>query len=420
MTERDGSLFATMYKRPTERGLFHGVTPSSAEVLAEFARQLLKANFCETMARRHLRAALHVAVWGEQNGIALRTLSADEAKAFVEHATRCRCRCVIAGSSAGWPKRRRRRALTSLRVFRAFLHTGTVGPWEGDPPVLPPLVREFRAWLAAHRGLTISTIRDYGRWAGVALSSLGNDPSMYTPRMIRRFMTACWREQAPWAIDRLARVLRHFIAFLSTRGLCDVDLEGAVPRIRINRAAPPPFVLTSKDFRRTLRSVKDSLRDHAMLLLMFRLGLRGSDVSGLRLDDVRWRDGTVLVSGKNRREELLPLPQDVGDALLAYLRDERPRSYSAHVFLRKRAPHTPIDRSAVIVMRIAAMKKAGVQLPESHAHIIRHSVATDILRTKVPLSALQHLLRHQRISTTGTYCHVDQAVLRSICQRWPR
>ncbi len=412
-------MFATMYKRPTERGLFHSVTPSSAEVLAEFARQLLRANFCETMARRHLRAALHVAVWAEQNGIALRVLTADEAKAFVEHATRCRCRCVIAGSSAGWPKRRRRRALAALRVFRGFLHTGTVGSWEGDPPVQPPLVSDFQMWLAAHRGLTASTVREYGRWAGIALASLGNDPSIYTPLMIRRFMTACWRKQAPWNIETLARVLRHFIAFLSAHGLCDVDLEGAVPRIRISRAAPPPFVLTSNDFKRTLKAARDSLRDQAMLLLMFRLGLRGSDVAGLRLDDVRWRDGTILVSGKNRREELLPLPQDVGDALLVYLRNERPRSDSARVFLRQRAPHTPIKSGAAIAVRIRAMKKAGIRLPESRAHIVRHSVATDILRTKVPLSALQQLLRHRRLSTTGTYCHVGQAVLRSVCQRWP-
>src|SRR5690606_32376724 len=156
-----------------------------------------------------------------------------------------------------------------------------------------------------------------------------------TPSMIRRFVTASWREQTPTSIEVIVRVLRHFIAFLSTRELCDVDLAGALPTLRINRPAPPPFVLTTKDFKRTLRTTNGRLRDRAMLLLMFRLGLRGSDVAGLRLDDVNWQDGTILVSGKNRREELLPLPQDVGDTLLAYLRDERPRTECAHVFLRE-------------------------------------------------------------------------------------
>jgi site-specific recombinase XerD len=264
------------------------------------------------------------------------------------------------------------------------------------------------------------TARQYGRWAGVAISSLGENPSKYTSPMIRRFVTACWRKQTPVSIEAIVRVLRHFIAFLSTRGLCDVDLEGALPRLRINRPAPPPFVLTMKDFRRTLKTADGRLRDRAMLLLMFRLGLRGSDVAGLRLHDVHWQDGTILVSGKNRREELLPLPQDVGDALLAYLRDERPRTESAHVFLRERAPHTAIGRSAINMMRRSAMERAGVQLPNTRAHLTRHSVATDLLRTSVPLSALQHLLRHRLISTTGTYCHVGQAVLRSVCQRWPK
>jgi site-specific recombinase XerD len=238
--------------------------------------------------------------------------------------------------------------------------------------------------------------------------------------MIRRFVTASWREQTPTSIEVIVRVLRHFIAFLSTRGLCDVDLAGALPRLRINRPAPPPFVLTTKDFKRTLRTTDGRLRDRAMLLLMFRLGLRGSDVAGLRLDDVNWQDGTILVSGKNRREELLPLPQDVGDTLLAYLRDERPRTESAQVFLRERAPHTPLGRSAIIQMRRGAMKRAGIHLPDTRAHLTRHSVATDVLRTSVPLSALQHLLRHRLVSTTGTYCHVGQAVLQSICQRWPK
>jgi len=419
MREPGRSPFAAMYKRRFEIELFHGMTPSSVEVLAEFGRQLANADFCMTMARRHLRAALHVAVWAEESGIALRTLSTGEAKAFVEHATRCRCRCVIAGSSAGWPKRRRRRALAALRVFRAFLHTGTVGPWVGDPPVLPPLVSDFQTWLVAHRGVTAGTARQYGRWAHVAVASLGELPSKYTPTMIRRFVTACWRAQTPASIEAIVRVLRHFIAFLSTRGLCDVDLEGALPRLRINRPAPPPFVLTTKDFKRTIRVVDGRLRDRAALLLMFRLGLRGSDVAGLRLDDLNWDQGTILVSGKNRREEVLPLPQDVGDALLAYLQEERPRTESAHVFLRERAPHTPVGRSAIIQMRRCAMKRAGVRLPDTRAHLTRHSVATDVLRTTVPLSALQHLLRHRLISTTGTYCHVDQAVLRSVCQRWP-
>ncbi len=419
MTEpQRGTPFEALYKRPFVIRQFHNVTPSSAAVLAEFARQLLAANFCGTTARAHLRGALHVAVWAKKNGITLRSLNADDARAFVEHAVRCRC--IEAGSTARWLKRRRRKVLAALHVLRGFLHTGGVGPWEGDRPALPPLVSDFQTWLVAHRGVTPATARQYGRWAGVAISSLGENPSEYTPLMIRRFVTASWRIQTPASIEVIVRVLRHFIAFLSTRGLCDVDLEGAVPRLRISRRAPPPFVLTRKDFERTLKAAESRLRDRAMLLLMFRLGLRGSDVAGLRVDDVNWQDSTILVSGKNRREELLPLPQDVGDALLAYLRDERPRTDSAHVFLRERAPHAPIGRTGIIVMRRGAMERARIRLPDTRAHITRHSVATDILRTSVPLSALQHLLRHRLISTTGTYCHVGQAVLRSVCQRWPK
>lgn len=417
--EHGKSPFTALFKRPMVVRLFHGVTPSSGSVLAEFVRQLVAANFCSKTAHAHARGALHVTVWAEQNGIRLRSLSAGAAQAFVKHAVRCRCHCVVAGTPSGLTKDRRRAALAALHVFRGFLQTGRIGPWEGDPPELSPLVRDFQTWLVGHRGVTPATARQYGRWAGVAIASLGEDPSEYTPLTIRRFVTACWRTQTPVSIEVIIRVLRHFIAFLSARSLCDVDLEGALPRLRISRPTPPPFVLTKKDFERTLKVVEGRLRDRAMLLLMFRLGLRGSDVVGLRLDDVNWQDGTILVSGKNRREEVLPLPQDVGDALLAYIRDERPRTGSEHVFLRERAPNAPIGRTGVIVMRRSAMERAGIRLPDTRAHITRHSVASDILRTSVPLSALQHLLRHRTISTTGTYCHVGQAVLRSVCQRWP-
>src|SRR5688572_6716781 len=111
MTERGESPFAPLYKRPFVIRQFHTITPSSVTVLVEFARQLLAANFCRTTARAHLRGALHVAVWAKNNGIALSSLSADDAAAFVKHAVRCRC--VEAGSTARWPKRRRRKVLAA-------------------------------------------------------------------------------------------------------------------------------------------------------------------------------------------------------------------------------------------------------------------------------------------------------------------
>lgn len=418
MTKVSGSPIATLYKRSFVVRQFHSVPPASAALLTGLARQLLAAGFCQTTARAHLRGALHVAVWAKRNGIVLRSLSAADADVFVEHAVRCRC--IEAGSSARWAKRRRRKVRAGLRVLRGFLHTGAVGPWGGDPaPARAPLIRDFEAWLTAHRGLTVGTVRHYAQLAAFATASIGMKPAAYTPLMIRRFVMSCWKGKSPSSLEVVVRVLRHFIAFLSARGLCDVDLEGALPRIRSSRPAPPPFVLTRRDLDRTLDAGGSRQRDRALLLLMFRLGLRTSDLAGLRLGDVNWRNGTILVSGKNRREERLPLPQDVGDALLAYLRKERPRRDCPFVFLRTRAPHAPIGRTGIAVMRRAAMERAGIKLPQTRTHLTRHSVASDILRTAVPLAALQRLLRHRRISTTGTYCHVDQAVLRSVCQPWP-
>lgn len=362
--------------------------------------------------------ALHVAIWAQENRVSLRRFSADDAKVFADHAVRCRC--VKAGGKARWPTRRRHKILQRLRVFRAFLDTGVVGgAWQGDPVELPPIVRAFESWLVAHRGLSATTVSDYVRYASIVVSSIGTRPADYTPLIIHRFVRRSWRTQTPSSIPIVGRVLRHFIRFLVARGLCQLDLEGAVPRTRTVRPAPPPFVLTKNDFDRTLQTAKANPRDRAILLLLFRLGLRTSDVARLQIDDIRWRDGAILVSGKNKREELLPLPQDVGDALLTYLRSGRPRVDSAFVFLRTRAPHAPIGRTGIAVMRRTAMQRARIELPATRVHLTRHSVATDVLRASVPLPALQRLLRHRRISTTGSYCHVGQTLLRSVCRRWP-
>ena len=418
MTERSESPISALYKPSTVITQLHRLPPRTVAVLAEFARQLQVAKYCEAVARAHLMGALHVAIWAHENRVSLRRLSADDAKAFIDHAVRCRC--VKAGGKARWPTSRRHKVLQRLRIFRAFLETGVVGgAWPGDPVKLPPIVRGFETWLVAHRGLSATTVSEYVRHASIVASSVGTRPADYTPLTIHRFVRRSWRTGTPSSIPIVARVLRHFIRFLVARGLCRVDLEGAVPRMRTVRPAPPPFVLTKKDFERTLQAVKGNPRDRAILLLLFRLGLRTSDVARLRADDIHWRDGTILVSGKNKREELLPLPQDVGDAVLAYLRSSRPRVDSVYMFLRTRAPHAPIGRTGVAVMRRTAMQRARIKLPTTRAHLTRHSVATDVLRTSVPLHALQRLLRHRRVSTTGSYCHVGQALLRSVCRRWP-
>lgn len=163
------------------------------------------------------------------------------------------------------------------------------------------------------------------------------------------------------------------------------------------------------------------LRDHAILLLLSRLGLRAGDVVAMALDDIDWSRGTLRVRGKSHRESALPLPQDVGDALLAYFERGRPKSTSARVFLTVNAPTRPFASSSTIsdVVRFALLR-AGIRNPPSRgAHLLRHSAATAMLRAGGSLETIATVLRHRSPQTTAYYAKVDVAMLQQIAQPWP-
>jgi site-specific recombinase XerD len=156
-----------------------------------------------------------------------------------------------------------------------------------------------------------------------------------------------------------------------------------------------------------------------VLLLIARLGLRASDVSGLKFADLRWRDGELVVSGKNRKETRLPLPQEVGEAILHYLKHGRPHIANDHVFITAVAPFAPILHFAVSGTVERALHRTGINSPTRGAHLLRHSVATSLLREGVSLPAIGELLRHASIETTKTYAKVDFALLKEVAMPWP-
>jgi integrase len=160
-------------------------------------------------------------------------------------------------------------------------------------------------------------------------------------------------------------------------------------------------------------------RDHAIILLMARLGLRGSDIVGLRCPDIHWQDATLIVSGKSRRETRLPLPQDVGDALLHYLESARPPVDIDRVFITAMAPWGPLSRSVIRQTAARAITRAGVRAPAAGARMFRHSAATMMLRQGASLQTIGDILRHTSIETSAHYAKVDLALLRQVARPWP-
>jgi integrase/recombinase XerD len=216
--------------------------------------------------------------------------------------------------------------------------------------------------------------------------------------------------------------LRSLLGFLHADGTLAVSLSTAVPSVAARRLAGLPRPLTASEVRALLeacdRRTTVGRRDYAMVVLLSRLGLRSGEVARLALDDIDWRAGEIVVSGKGSRIERLPLPADVGEAVAGYLRRGRPASAQGRtVFVRVRAPHRGLSSGGVTQAVFAAGQRAG--LGAVYAHRLRHSAATAMLAGGAPLAEIGQVLRHRRVLTTAIYAKVDVASLATIVRPWP-
>jgi len=210
------------------------------------------------------------------------------------------------------------------------------------------------------------------------------------------------------------------LRYLHLAGLIEAPLVWAVPSVAELRDRTLPRGLAPGAVKKLLASCDRrrlvGRRDYAILLLLSRLGLRAAEVAGLKLDDVDWRGGLLLVRGKGGRHDQLPLPVDVGEALVSYLR-RCPRCESRALFLRTAAPREGLSRSAIGWVVRAACDRAG--LPRVGAHRLRHTAATEMLRQGASLAEIGQVLRHREQKTTAIYAKVDRKALRPLARPWP-
>jgi integrase/recombinase XerD len=187
------------------------------------------------------------------------------------------------------------------------------------------------------------------------------------------------------------------------------------------RLASTPRFLPEADIARIIAACDGErrLRDRAIILLLVRLGLRASEVARLSFDDIDWRQGSIRLHGKGRREELLPLTQEIGDAIIAYIERGRPALATRSLFLSEYAPLRSIDRITVKCLVKRALKRGGIESRYKGAHVLRHSAATAMLRHGVSLEGVGTVLRHRTPAMTAHYAKVDIALLAAIAQPWP-
>jgi len=303
-----------------------------------------------------------------------------------------------------------------------------------EPPAPAPadsidrLVTEFGEYLVRERGLAAGsgTVRDYRRVARQFLSDRidpdgGVEP--LTAGEVTGFVLAkCRRLTGARSQKLVVTTLRQLLRFLYLEGLTAGDLTGAVPLVAGWRGTSLPRALDPACVGRLLASCdRDGpagRRDFAILLMLARLGLRCGEVAAIRLGDVNWRAGEIVIRGKDDRRERLPLPVDVGDALVDYLRHGRPGREDPHLFLQTRATFGPLCGGTVAAVVRYACHRAGIA--PVGAHRLRHTVATEVLKAGAPLEEVASLLRHRRHATTVLYAKVDWQRLRELARPWPR
>jgi site-specific recombinase XerD len=384
-------------------------------LLERFAEELRQLGYEKIAAKHRIRGAEHLLHWTEREGMPISDVTESLLERFHLHLKRCRCPGF--GPVRLGPFR-------GARLFVEYLRSTGLIAAPVEPNQDPPLLVDFRQWMSQQRGTGDGTLNHYSLGIRALLRRLGEDPRRFDVQSLRQFVLETG-QQSGWARTKTyTAALRMFLRFLISEGKCDAGLEAAIPVLAHWRLSSLPRYLLAEDVERVIASCDLGTplgrRDRTMLLLLARMGLRAGDIVKLRLDDIDWKEATLRVCGKGRLETRLPLTQEVGDAIVDYLRAGRPHIDTDVLFLRACAPFRAIASNCVSTVVAQAMRRAGVTCPSrGAAHLLRHSVATGMLRHGASLQEIAAVLRHRSIETTEIYAKVDVNALQRIAQAWP-
>ena len=370
---------------------------------------LLGRGYTPSATVKALIALGHLGRWMEHEGIGVDQLDNAAVRRFIGTQVRVRGRLPLA----------------SVRPLLEYLQTTGVAAAEpagsGRSAAEDELLDGYREWLVLERRLARSTIRGRERIARRFLAGRGptSGETGLSAAEVTAFLVRESGRLSPGSVGSLTSHLRSILRYLATRGLADPGLADAVPRIAQWREATVPrfpepaavdALLASCD-----RSTVVGARDYAVLMLLSRLGLRAIEVARLELSDLDWRAGEMELDGKAHQRGRLPLPVDVGEALVAYLR-VRDRTHQ-RLFLNAKAPIRPLEPTGVRSLVRHAYQRAGLE--PVGAHQLRHALASDLLRAGASLVAIGQVLRHRHLQSTMIYAKVDLERLRSVASPWP-
>ena len=385
--------------------------------LEGLADWLHSAGYKQRPGQLLLRGAAHFGHWIAARGIRTDGIRDGVLTAFARHVPTCTCAHPFAG-------RDRYHQEGAQQLFMHWQRVGVVPSSTTAPETVSPVVEHFRVWMRQHRGVRESTLGNYVPLVQEFLAALGDDAAAYDAARVRAFILTRASRSGPSRAKSVVNAVRMFLRFLAVGGACPADLIAAIPAIAHWKLGALPRYLAALDIERLVAACAPTspagARDRAVILLLARLGLRAGDVRDLRLGDIDWVRGRLRLMGKGRCETWLPLPQEVGDAVLHYLTRFRPITEDDHIFLRVHAPVGPLPSSGPISHLVGrALERAGITAPSRGAHLLRHSAATALLRQGVALDVIGAVLRHRCVDSTAHYAKVDVARLRAVAQPWP-
>lgn len=391
-----------------------------------FAEYLNRHGCSSTTAKSHIKTAVHFCYWLKNKHMPLAAVNEATVERFLSKHLK-KCSCHLARESTFHSSR------SALKHFLGVLraHSLISSAQKISIPVsrIDKLIDEFCKHLEKVRGATLSTVNYYSWYIREFLKTKYVDGQVDLRRLVwddvNEYVFAKAMVYKPKTTKNLTICLRAFFRFLKMTSQIRGALEDAVPTVPYRKLSTIPKCLTKEQLQTLLSSFNlcnpVGLRNRAMVLLMTKLGLRSCEVSQLTLDNLNWREGIIQIDkNKSRRGCSLPLPKEVGRALVAYIKKARPCSKERRIFLTHIFPvGRPIPPNTVARIIRRVFKRSGLHIRPCGSHVLRHTLATQLLQKDATLKEIADILRHRSIETTNIYAKVDLKKLVQVALPWP-
>ncbi len=289
------------------------------------------------------------------------------------------------------------------------------------------ILNEYTKYLKHERGLSTATVKNYLPTIHCFLSKRFQRSRILLknliPADINKFIFEQTKVYTLRRVQTITTALRSFFIYLRFHGDIKVDLAASVPTVADRSQVELPKYLPTEDVNKLLHSCDQTrpvgIRDYALLILLARLGLRTREILKMTLDDINWETGIITVYGKGGYQEQLPIPKDVGQAIVTYLKKVRPKCDTRGLFVSTKGPIKELTRPSICAIVRRACQRVGLSPPHQGAHLLRHSLATRMLREGAAMTEIAEILRHRSPNTTKIYAKVDLKSLREITKPWP-